>query len=83
MPCLPVRWTRAALLALDNASLVTLPPYGAELDPAECVWLSLRERFLPLPVLDHQQAWNAMTVEPGRLRSRCAYLRIEKVASKP
>ncbi len=32
----------------NNVSLARLPPYSPELNPAERVWLLLRERFLSL-----------------------------------
>ena len=49
----------------------------------------LRERFLSLRVLDDTeaiieaccQAWNALTEEPDRIRSLCAYPWIIKVSS--
>lgn len=73
----------------DNITLVPLPPYSPELNPVERVWLYLRERFLSLRVLDDDDAildaccdaWNALTSEPGRLQSLCAYPWIMRVAS--
>lgn len=61
----------------SNITLVPLPPYSPELNPVERVWLYLRERFLSLRLLDDTEAivdacrdaWNALTHEPGRLRS--------------
>ena len=78
-----------ALAVPDNLTLVPLPPYSPELNPVERVWLYLRERFLPLRVLDDTEAvidacctaWNALTAEPGRIKSLCAYPWIMKVAS--
>lgn len=73
----------------DNLTLVALPPYSPELNPVERIWLYLRERFLSLRVLDDTDAiidaccdaWNALTAEPDRLRSLCAYPWIRKIAS--
>lgn len=78
-----------ALKVPDNITLVLLPPYSPELNPVERVWLYLRERFLSLRVLDDTEAiieacctaWNALTAEPGRLRSLCYHSWIEKVSS--
>jgi transposase len=78
-----------ALTVRDNLTLVALPSYSPELNPVERVWLYLRERFLSLRVLDDTeaiidaccQAWNALTAEPDRLRSLCAYPWIVKVSS--
>ncbi len=61
----------------NNVSLAPLPPYSPELNPAERVWLFLREHFLSLRVLDDQEAvidaccdaWNALAAETGRLKS--------------
>ena len=55
----------------------------------ERVWLYLRERFLSLRFLPDTaaiieaccRAWNALTAEPGRIRSLCAYPWITKLAS--
>ena len=66
-----------------------LPPYSPDLNPVERVWLYLRERFLSLRVLDDTeaiieaccQAWNALTAEPDRLQSLCAYPWIMKLSS--
>ena len=78
-----------ALQVPDNVTLVSLPPYSPELNPVERVWLYLRERFLSLRVLDDTEAiieacctaWNALTAEPERLRSLCAYPWIITVSS--
>jgi transposase len=78
-----------ALAVPDNLTLVPLPPYAPELNPVERVWLYLRERFLSLRVLDDTeavidaccQAWNALTAEPNRIRSLCAYPWITNVSS--
>ncbi len=78
-----------ALRVPDNITLLALPPYSPELNPVERAWLYLRERFLSLRVLDDTEAiieaccraWNALTAEPDRLRSLCAYPWIIKVCS--
>ena len=81
-------WHASRSLAVPpNVTLVPLPPYAPELNPVERVWLFLRERFLSHRVLAGYgaivearcDAWNALT--PERLRSRCAYPRVTKVAS--
>ena len=80
---------RRALEVPDNLTLAPLPSYSPELNPVERVWLYLRERFLSLRVLDDTeaiieaccQAWNALTEEPDRIRSLCAYPWIIKVSS--
>ncbi len=61
----------------NNVSLAPLPPYSPELNPAERVWLFLRERFHFFRVLDDQEAvidaccdtWNTLAAETGRFRS--------------
>ena len=78
-----------ALIVPDNVTLVILPPYSPNLNPVERVWLYLRERFLSLRVFEDTAAiidacctaWNALTDEPDRLRSLCAYPWITKVSS--
>jgi hypothetical protein len=72
-------WHVSADLALPtNLTLIHPPPYSPELDPVEPVWLFLRERWLSHRVLAGGYeavldaacaAWNALTAEPGRLRS--------------
>ncbi|WP_149649473.1 MULTISPECIES: transposase [Azospirillum] len=75
-------WHRArTLIVPDNITLVPLPPYSPELNPAERVWLYLRERFLSHQILDDYDAvvqaccdaWSALTVTPERLRSLTSY----------
>lgn len=78
-----------ALAVPDNVTLVPLPPYSPELNPVERLWLYLRERFLSLRVFDDTDAiidaccdaWNALTAEPGRIKTLCEYPWIPKVAS--
>jgi hypothetical protein len=65
----------------SNLTLLHLPPYSPELNPVERVWLYLRKRFLSHRVLgDYRgildaicRAWNALTAETGRLKSRTAH----------
>ncbi len=79
---------RRALEVPDNLTLTPLPSYSLKLNPVERVWLYLRKRFLSLSVLDDTeaiieaccQAWNALTEEPDRIRSLCAYPWIIKVS---
>ena len=70
-----------------NVTLVALPAYSPELNPVERVWLYLRERYLshrlfadyPSVVDACCRAWNALTAEPDRLRSLCAYPYLDRV----
>src|SRR5260221_4876033 len=65
--------------------LIDLP----ELNPVERIWLYLRERFLSLRFLPDTEAiveacchaWNALSAEPGRIPSLCAYPWIMKLGS--
>jgi transposase len=58
-----------------NVSLVFLPPYAPELNPAERIWLYLRERFLLLRLFADLDAiiegccdaCNRLTTETGRI----------------
>ena len=72
----------ADLVVPANLTLVHLPPYSPELNPVERVWLHLRERWLSHRILAGGYgavvdaacaAWNALTAEPGRLRSLTSY----------
>ncbi|HYD30723.1 MAG TPA: transposase [Azospirillaceae bacterium] len=70
-----------ALAVPDNITLVLLPPCSPELNPAERVWLFLRERFLSLRVFPDQaaivqaccDALNALVAETGRIKSLSSY----------
>jgi transposase len=72
-----------------HVTLVPLPPYSPELNPVERVWLYLRERYLSHRLHpDYEavvnaccRAWNALTAEPGRIRSLCAYRYLDGVSS--
>ena len=78
-----------ALSTPDAITLVVQPPYSPETNPVERVWLHLRERFLSLRLLPDAaaiidascQAWNALTADPGRLRSLCSYPWITRAIS--
>ena len=65
-----------------NLTLVHLPPRSPELNPVERIWLYLRERWLSHRVLAGGHgavldaacaAWNALRLEPGRLRSLTSF----------
>jgi hypothetical protein len=72
----------ADLQVPTNLTLVHLPSHSPELNPVECVWLYLRERWLSHRVLAGGyaavvdaacHAWNALCAEPGRLRSLTSF----------
>lgn len=60
-----------------NISLLYLPPYSPQLNPAENVWQFLRQNYLAHRVLDTYddivqaccRAWNALASAPDRIRS--------------
>ena len=60
-----------------NISLLHLPPYSPELNPVENIWQFLRQNQLSNRVFENYEAildaccdaWNALTAEPGRIRS--------------
>ncbi len=64
-----------------NLTLLHLPSKSPELNPVEKIWQYLRERHLSHRVLaDYDavvdaacRAWNALTAEPGRLRSLASF----------
>lgn len=71
-------WHGAANLAWpDNLSLLPLPPYSPELNPAENIWQYLRQNDLSLRVwADYDaivetccQAWNKLVATPDRITS--------------
>jgi transposase len=83
-------WHRAKALAVPgNGTLVPLPPYSAELNPVERVWLDLRERcFSPRVFKDYRAivaaccaAWHRLVTEPDRLRPLCDQPWIQPVTS--
>ena len=61
----------------DNISLLKLPAYSPELNPTENVWEYLRQNQLSNRIFKSYdaivdaccEAWNALTAEPGRIRS--------------
>jgi DDE superfamily endonuclease len=65
-----------------NLTPIPLPPYSPELNPVERVWEYLRDRWLSHRVLAGGYeavvdaacaAWNALSAEPGRLRSLTSF----------
>ena len=72
-------WHKAKkLIVPDNITILYLPPYSPELNPAERLWAYLRSHYLSNRVFDDYthlldagaQAWQQLT--PERLRSVCA-----------
>ncbi len=69
--------TAGEIIVPANVSLVFLPPYSPKLNPAERLWLHLRDRYLSLRLFRDLDdiidgccdAWNRMTAEPGRVAS--------------
>lgn len=71
-------WHKADGLCIpDNISLLFLPPYSPELNAQENIWQFLRQNFLAGRIFETYDdivdaccnAWNAITAEPGRIRS--------------
>lgn len=71
-------WHRADDLKVPtNISLLRLPPYSPELNAQENIWQFLRQNFLAGRIFETYDdivdaccnAWNALTAEPGRIRS--------------
>ena len=66
-----------ALVAPENLSLLTLPPYAPELNPIENVWAHLRGNRLAITVLDSYdaiiakccEAWNFFASDPSAIAS--------------
>ena len=58
-------------------SLLKLPPYSPQINPAENIWQYLRQNQLSNRVYDDYdaivdaccEAWNKLTAEPGRIAS--------------
>ena len=50
-------------------SLLKLPPYSPQINPAENIWQYLRQNQLSNRVYDDDDAWNKLTAEPGRIAS--------------
>jgi transposase len=83
-------WHGANGLAVPaTITLVPLPLYTPELNPAERVWLYLKERFLSHRLLDGYdaiadaacKAWNRLTAETGRIKTLCSYPWLPKVGT--
>jgi hypothetical protein len=71
-------WHGAAKLVIpDNLTLLPLPPYSPELNPAENIWQYLRQNQLSLRVWNTYgeivetccQAWNSLVGQPDRIKS--------------
>ena len=73
--------TTHALQVPECVTLVPLPPRSPELNPAERVWLFLKERYLSHRLLDDYdaiadatcEAWRRLLGESGRLTSLTSY----------
>jgi len=80
-----------ALRVPDKITLVPLPPYSPELNPAEPVWLYLRNRFLSFRVYPGIEAiedaltagWNKLRAETGRLASITGFPWIKQALPGP
>ena len=61
----------------ENITLLSLPPYSPELNPAENIWQFLRQNHLSNRVFESYddvldaccEAWNALVAEPNRIAS--------------
>jgi len=71
-------WHRSGALNIpENLSILFLPPYSPELNPTENIWQFLRQTYLSNRVFENWEAivnaccdaWNRLTVEPGRIKS--------------
>ena len=69
--------TGGKLRVPGNISLLPLPPYSPELNPAENIWQFLRQNHLSNRVFESYddvldaccEAWNALVAEPNRIAS--------------
>jgi transposase len=69
--------TGGRLTVPDNISLLHLPPYSPELNPAENIWQYLRQNYLSNRIYENYnaiidaccQAWNALIATPTAIRS--------------
>ena len=76
-----------ALRVPGNVTLVAIPPYSPQLNPAERVWLYLKDKYLSLrlhadydAVVDASgAAWRRLLAEAGRLASLTGYSWLEQV----
>ena len=68
------------LVRPENITAVFLPPYSPELNAIERLWLYLKERFLSHRLWPDDeaivdavcQAWQRVTSDTGRIKSRCS-----------
>jgi len=81
-------WHRASRLERPaNLSLIHLPAYSPEFNPAERVWQYMRENWLSHRLLDTYddiveaccEAWNKLTALPGVLASLTNYPYLRRV----
>ena len=69
------------LIVPANITLVVLPPYSPELNPAEALWHEMRRRFFALQVFADYDAiveaccaaWNRVQADPAFIRSVTGY----------
>lgn len=69
------------LIVPENITLIKLPAYSPELNPAEKVWQYLKDNFLSHKIWedisdivdDACAAWNALIAEIGRIKSAAAF----------
>lgn len=67
----------AALKVPENITIIKIPPYSPELNPAEKPWQYLKDNYLSQRIFSSyndivdacQIAWNKMTAEKGRIKS--------------
>lgn len=71
-------WHKSKALEVpDNITLIPLPPYSPELNPIECLWFWIKDKYLSNKVLTTikeildagAEAWNALT--PAKVKSVC------------
>ncbi|MFH1616401.1 MAG: transposase, partial [Planctomycetota bacterium] len=79
-------WHRAKTLRIaENLTLLLLPAYSPELNPAELLWWQMRDKYLSNQVFDTAdqldkdvgKAWCAVTCQPETIRSLCLFPWIE------
>ena len=83
-------WHRSRSLAIPaNVTLLFLPPYSPELNPAELLWWQARDKKLSnqvyetIPILEQAvgDAWLWLIENPAVLRSLCLFPWIESAIS--
>ena len=76
--CDGAAWHKTPKLNIpDNISLIIIPPYCPELNPAENIWQFLRQNYLSAQVYETVEeiveaccyAWNSLIAETGRIAS--------------